>query len=202
MRALTRLVLVSGLLAIAAVPLRAQGPGGLREVNVRRGDHSGFWGTIAFGYGSEGFRFDSMTSYQSDFSAPTFTIKLGGTPSRYFRLGAEISTWDSDESNSTQTLSSFLFITQWYPTGRMLYLKGGIGLTRNYQSGSDPINGTYVYKDGGYGGVLGLGVDIPVSRHLALTPEVNVYEQRYNNAGVGNDYRERLLVVGLGLTFQ
>jgi hypothetical protein len=202
MRNAFRLVLVAGLLAGTAASARAQGPGGLREVRVRRGESSGLWGTLAFGYGSEGFRFDSMTTYESDFSAPTFTFKLGGTPSRHFRLGAELSAWDSQEQSSSQTLSNFLFIAQWYPAGRMLYLKGGIGLTRNSQSGSDPVNGTYVYHDGGYGGVVGIGADIPVARHLALTPEFNVYGQRYDNAGTSNDYRERLVTFGLGLTFQ
>ena len=201
MRGMTRLMVAGALLVGTALPAAAQGPGGLREVRVRRGQGSGLWGSIALGYGSEGFRFDSMTTYESDFSAPTYTFKIGGTPSRYFRLGAELSAWDSEEPNSRQTLSNFLFITQWYPVGQIFYVKGGIGLTRNSQSGSDPVNGTYVYHDGGYGGVLGLGADLPVGRRIALSPEVNVYGQRYDNGGTSNDYRERLITFGLGVTF-
>ncbi|MFI5234564.1 MAG: hypothetical protein ACHQXA_02545, partial [Gemmatimonadales bacterium] len=163
---------------------------------------SGLWGTVALGYGSEGFRFDSMTTYESDFSAPTFTFKLGGTPSRFFKLGAEISAWYSSEGGSDQTLSNFLFITQWYPLGRLAYLKGGIGLTSNSQHGFDAtLGGYYRYHDNGYGGVVGIGIDIPIARRVALTPELNVYGQRYPNANPSNRYRERLVTFGLGFTF-
>lgn len=190
----------------AAAPLAAQrvgGPGGLREVGYRRGEApGGLWGSFALGYGREGFRFDSMTTYESDFSAPTLTFKLGGTPSRYFRLGGELSFWYSNEAQSSQTLSNYLFIAQWYPGAHPFYVKGGIGLVSNHQSGSDPINGTYVYRDNGYGGVIGIGADIPVGRRLALSPEINVYGQRYDNGGTSNDYRERLITFGLGLTFK
>jgi hypothetical protein len=198
------LVLVGALLFVAAMPAMAQGPrgpGGLREVNARRGE-SGLWGTLALGYGREGFRFDSMTTYESDFSAPTFTLKIGGTPSPYFRLGAEFSAWYSSEAQSDQTLANYLFIAQWYPAAGPFYLKGGIGLTSNTQNGSDPVNGDYTYHDGGYGGVIGIGADIPVGRRIALSPELNVYGQRYDNAGKSNDYRERLVTFGLGVTFK
>lgn len=200
-----RVLLPVLVVALGAAPLAAQrdgGPGGLREVNVRRGEGSGLWGSFALGWGREGFRFDSMTTYQSDFSAPTFTFKLGGTPSRYFRLGGEISYWYSSEAQSDQTLSNFLFIAQWYPGAHPFYLKGGLGLVSNHQSGSDPVNGTYVYRDNGYGGVIGIGADIPVGRRLALSPELNVYGQRYDNAGTSNDYRERIVTFGLGITFR
>ena len=129
MRRVIQWALVGGLLAAGAAPVMAQDEGGLREVHVRRGDGSGLWGTVALGYGSEGFRFDSMTTYESDFSAPTFTFKLGGTPSRFFKLGAEISAWYSAEGGTYQTLSNFLFIAQWYPLGRLAYLKGGVGFS-------------------------------------------------------------------------
>ncbi|MGH7732980.1 MAG: hypothetical protein ACREOE_04565 [Gemmatimonadales bacterium] len=198
------IALVLGALLVA-VPLSAQrygGPGGLRE--VRRGDDggNGLWGSFTLGWGREGFRFDSMNTYESDFSAPTYTFKLGGTPSRFFKLGGEISAWNSNEAESRQTLSSYLFIAQWYPGGRPFYLKGGIGLVSNHQSGSDPVNGTYVYRDNGYGGVIGIGADIPVGRRLALSPELNVYGQRYDNAGTSNDYRERVITFGVGITFK
>ena len=202
MRRTITLVLGAWVIALPLAAQRTGGPGGLRE--VRRGEDggSGLWGSFALGWGREGFRFDSMASYESDFSAPTFTFKLGGTPSRFFKLGGELSYWSSSEAQSQQTLSNYLFIAQWYPGAHPFYLKGGIGLVSNHQSGSDPINGTYVYRDNGYGGVIGIGADIPVGRRLALSPELNVYGQRYDNAGTSNDYRERIITFGLGVTFR
>ena len=113
------------------------------------------------------------------------------------------SAWYSAEGGTYQTLSNFLFIAQWYPLGRLAYLKGGVGLTNDSQHGYDStLGGYYRYRDNGYGGVVGIGVDIPVARRVALSPELNLYGQRYPSADPSNRYRERLVTFGLGFTFK
>jgi hypothetical protein len=84
------------------------------------------------GAGGEAYDLRDGAGYSGELYRPTVSLRLGGTPSQYVRLGGEILGWIDDQGARTESITSVLFITQFYPaptTG--LYLKGGLGLGRH-----------------------------------------------------------------------
>ncbi len=87
---------------------------------------------------------------------------------------------------------------QLYPAaGSGLYLKGGLGLGRNAVDFEDG----YGVGDTGFAGLVGAGWELQVGRRWYLVPAVDLVEHRYSGRG-GEDYRERLLNLGVGVLFQ
>lgn len=165
---------------------------------VSEGERSGFW--VGFGLGAGGERFDLRDGlgYSDELYRPTVSIRLGGTPSQQLRLGGEILAWINEEGDAVESLTSFLFVGQLYPLGQSgLYLKGGLGLGRNAVDFEDG----YGVGDTGFAGLIGAGWEIRLGRRFYLNPAVDLVEHRYNGRG-GDDYRERLLNLGLGVLFQ
>jgi hypothetical protein len=198
MRAIRR-----GVLAAAAILLlggggaAAQGtPRGLVEVK----DHGrhGFWGALGVGAGGEAFDLRDGAGYSGELYRPTVSLRLGGTPNRFLRLGGEIQGWIDDQGSRTESLTSLLFITQFYPaptTG--LYLKGGVGLGRSEVDFDDGFG----VGDTGFAGLLGAGWEVRVGRRLYLNPAVDLIQHRYTGRG-GDRYRERIVNFGIGVLFQ
>jgi hypothetical protein len=192
-----------GLTAAAAAMLLLGGLAGAQEappglVEVRSSERHGFWGALGVGAGGEAFDLRDGAGYSGDLYKPTVSLRLGGTPSRYLRLGGEVLGWINDQGRRTESLTSVLFITQFYPAPAAgLYLKGGLGLGRNEVS-FDPGFGV---GDTGFAGLLGAGWEIRVSRRLYLNPAADLVEHRYTGRD-GAGYRERLLNFGLGVLFQ
>lgn len=167
-------------------------------VEVKESERHGFWGALGVGAGGEAFDLLDGAGYSGELYRPTVSLRLGGTPNRYLRLGGEILGWFDDQGNRTESISSILFIGQLYPlpaTG--LYLKGGLGLGRNEV---DFDNGFGV-GDTGFAGLLGAGWEVRVGRRLYLNPAVDLVQQRYTGRG-GDRYRERILNFGMGVLFQ
>jgi hypothetical protein len=136
--------------------------------------------------------------YSGDLYRPTVSLRLGGTPNRYLRLGGEILGWIDDQGNRTNSITSVLFISQLYPapsTG--FYLKGGLGLGRNEVDFDDGFG----VGDTGFAGLLGAGWELRVGRRWYLNPAVDVVEHRYTGRG-GDRYRERIVNFGVGVLFQ
>ena len=133
-------------------------PRGLVEVHDR-GRH-GFWGALGVGAGGEAFDLRDGAGYSGDLYRPTISVRLGGTPSQYLRLGGELQGWIDDQGDRTESLTSILFIGQFYPapaTG--LYLKGGLGLgpergrfRRRFRRGRHRVRGPGGRGVGGPGG--------------------------------------------------
>jgi CubicO group peptidase (beta-lactamase class C family) len=184
------LVLGSGILAAQDAPR------GLSV--VRSGERSGFWAGFGLGAGGESFDLRDGLGYSEELYRPTVSIRLGGTPSQQLRLGGEILAWINEHRDATESLTSFLFIGQLYPartTG--LYLKGGLGLGRNAVDFEDGFG----VGDTGFAGLLGAGWEVRLGRRFYLNPAVDLVEHRYSNRG-GEDYRERLVNIGIGVLFQ
>jgi hypothetical protein len=189
--------------AIAAVALLLLGgravaqetPRGLVEVHDGR---HGFWAAFGVGAGGEAFDLRDGLGYSSDLYRPTVSLRLGGTPTPYLRLGGEILGWIDDQHDQTNSLTSVLFIGQLYParsTG--LYVKGGLGLARNevdFDRGAG-------LGDTGFAGLLGAGWEVRLGRRWYLNPAVDLVEQRYTGRG-GDRYRERIINFGVGVLFQ
>ncbi len=190
---MTRTLLASTLLMLAAA-----GPGlaqdratSLREVpdNPRRG----FW--IGFGLGGGGEAFNvkgAPGGFTEAVWAPTGYLKLGGTVRQNLLLGAELFGWSDDDGSLDETLGSLMFIAQWYPArSGAFFVKGGIGVT----AFSQEVAGARTGEEAGFGASLGVGYDIRVGRNISIVPSLDYIAHEYQ------DFRERIVNVGLGITF-
>jgi hypothetical protein len=191
---------LTGLAALVGLPyspaLAQETPRGL--VEVRGGGRAGFWGALGLGAGGESFDLRDGAGYATPLYRPTVSLRLGGTVSQQLRLGGEILAWIDDQGDRTETLSSFLFITQFYPlTEAGLYLKGGLGLGRNEVDFDDGFG----VGDTGFAGLLGTGWEVRVGRRIYLNPVIDLVQHAYTGRG-GDRYRERLVNLGFGVLFQ
>lgn len=186
---------VMALLGVGA--LQAQGaPRGLALVH--EGGRGGFWGGLGIGAGGEAFDLRDGAGYSDELYRPTVSIRLGGTPGQHLRLGGEILAWINEEGDAVESLTSFLFIGQLYPSSTTgLYLKGGLGLGRNAVDFEDG----YGVGDTGFAGLLGAGWEVRLGRRFYLNPAVDLVAHSYDGRG-GERYRERLVNFGVGVLFQ
>jgi hypothetical protein len=197
MRTLRRGVLAAAAILLLGGAATAQdAPRGLVEVS----DHGrhGFWGALGVGAGGEAFDLRDGAGYSGELYRPTISLRLGGTPSRYVRLGGEVQGWIDDQGSRTESLTSLLFITQFYPapaTG--LYLKGGLGLGRSEVDFDEGFG----IGDTGFAGLVGAGWEVRIGRRLYLNPAVDLIQHRYTGRG-GDRYRERIVNFGIGVLFQ
>jgi hypothetical protein len=197
MRTLRRGVIAgAALLFLGGVAAAQETPRGL--VEVHDSERQGFWGALGIGAGGEAFDLRDGLGYSGDLYRPTVSLRLGGTPSRYLRLGGEVLGWIDDQGNRTESITSILFISQLYPapaTG--FYLKGGLGLGRNQVDFDDGFG----VGDTGFAGLVGAGWEVRVGRRWYLSPAVDLVQQRYTGRG-GDRYRERIVNFGIGVLFQ
>ncbi|HEX6104427.1 MAG TPA: hypothetical protein VFZ26_02515 [Gemmatimonadales bacterium] len=186
---------VVALLGVGA--LQAQGaPRGLALVH--EGGRGGFWGGLGIGAGGEAFDLRDGAGYSDELYRPTVSIRLGGTPGQHLRLGGEILAWINEEGDAVESLTSFLFIGQLYPSSTTgFYLKGGVGLGRNAVDFEDG----YGVGDTGFAGLLGAGWEVRLGRRFYLNPAVDLVAHSYDGRG-GERYRERLVNFGVGVLFQ
>lgn len=171
---------------------------GLRPVERDGGDGDrGFYVIVGVAQGNESYKFDSDPDWSDKFSAPSFMLGAGGTLNPNFKLGFEWNIWADYEAESDQKLQALSLVGHWYPMGSPVFLKGGIGLGFNRID-----DATSTFTDTGWGATFGAGVDIPIARRVALQPRLDVYMQRYDDAGQANDYQERLVQLGVALRFR
>ncbi len=182
---------------LAASPAAGQDtPRGLTVVS--EGDRAGFWAGFGIGAGGESFDLRDGAGYSSELYRPTVSLRLGGTVGRQLRLGGEVLSWIDERGDAVESLTSFLFIGQFYPLSTTgLYLKGGAGLGRN----AVDFDFGHGSGDTGFAGLLGAGWELRVGRRFYLNPAVDLVEHRYGGRA-GEGYRERLGNLSLGVVFQ
>lgn len=196
MRILRYGLTAAAILLLGGTARAQEPPRGL--VEVRDSDRHGFWGALGVGAGGESFDLRDGAGYSGQLYKPTVSLRLGGTPASFLRLGGEILGWINDQGSATESLTSFLFVAQLYPiTGTGMYLKGGLGLGRN-EVDFDP---GFDVGDTGFAGLVGAGWEVRLGRRFYLSPAVDLVEHRYTGRG-GDRYRERLVNFGLGVLFQ
>jgi hypothetical protein len=198
MASLRRIVATAAAILLLGGPAAAQvTPRGLVEVSDESG-RRGFWVGLGLGAGGEAFDLRDGAGYSGELYRPTISLRLGGTPSRYLRLGGEILGWIDDQGRRTESITSILFISQLYPApGTGFYLKGGLGLGRNEVD----FDGGFGVGDTGFAGLVGAGWEVRVGRRLYLNPVVDLVQHRYTGRG-GDRYRERIVNFGMGVLFQ
>lgn len=172
-----------------------QSPPGL--VEVKDGGRRGFWFGIGVGAGGESNDL-AGPGYGEPFYQPTVSLRAGGTVSPHLRLGGEVLSWFDEQGDAVASLSSLLFVAQFYPlTKTGLYLKAGAGIGRNALDFDDGFD----VGDTGFAGLLGAGYELRLGRRFYLNPTVDLVGHRYSGRFNG-DYTERLVNFGLGIVFQ
>jgi hypothetical protein len=173
-----------------------QTPEGL--VEVREGGRRGFWFGLGIGAGGESYDLQPSTQYSDVLYRPTISLRLGGTVSQHLRLGGEVLSWINENGPAVESLSSALFVAQFYPMASTgLYLKGGLGIGRNAVDFEDG----YGTGDTGFAGLIGAGYELRIGRRIYLNPVVDLVGHRYDDRR-GGSYRERLVNFGLGILLQ
>lgn len=191
-------LLVVLVLAVSASSLDAQHRRpGLRDAGPD--GRSGFWAVLTGGAGVEQVNFeDDGLGFSDPLTRPVVGVRLGGTLSPNWRLGAEVNGWVNERGPFTETVGGMLFVAQFYPSRRAgLFLKGGLGVGRS------AIEDDFGSTEADYGGAasVGLGWDVRLARHLYLVPSVDFANYQLD-AGGGGSYRERITTFGLGLAYQ
>jgi hypothetical protein len=173
-----------------------QTPAGLVEVN--EGRRRGFWLSLGVGAGGESNNLTADADYSEPFYQPTVSLRAGGTIGPRLRVGGEVHSWINEEADAVESLSSVLLIGQFYPIRSAgLYLKGGLGVGRNAVEFDDGFD----LGDTGFAGLLGVGYELRLGRHVFLNPVVDFVGHSYDSRS-GGDYRERLVIFGLGIVVQ
>jgi hypothetical protein len=189
------LTLACSLLPLNVSPAQQTPPG---LVEVREGGRRGFWFGLGVGAGGESNDVAAGSGYTDLFYQPTVTLRVGGTVGPHLRLGGEVLSWINDEAEAVETLSSLLFVAQFYPIKSAgLYLQGGLGVGRNaveFDYGFD-------VGDTGLAGLVGAGYELRLGRHFYLNPAVDLVGHHYSSRA-GGSYRERLVNFGLGILVQ
>jgi hypothetical protein len=179
-----------------AANLPAQAPRGL--VEVQEGGRRGFWLGLGVGAGGESTDVDNGPGYSSLFYQPTVSLTAGGTLGSHIRLGGEVLSWIDDQGDRVRSLSSVLFLAQFYPLRAAgLYLKGGLGLGRDAVNFDDGFR----VSDTGFAALVGAGYELRLVRHVYLNPVVDLVGHTYDSRS-GGSYRERLVNFGVGVLFQ
>ena len=165
----------------------------------------GLWASIGAGAGNESVLFTTpgtTSSYSASRTRPTFNAAIGGTVGQFMRLGLEGFVWFNPHGDGpVETISSVMFGARVYPfpgTGLYAHGAGGMGFY-HLEDYYDPCgcHGPYISDVGGAWS-FGAGLELPVSRGVWLTPNV---EFVYVDMLPPVDYRERVIHVGLSITF-
>lgn len=160
-------------------------------------EHQGFWVGFGLGGGS------NLADYADDvrFGVGGY-LRLGGTLSQKFLLGGEISGWGRDINGSTFTESGMTAIAAFYPAGRGLFLKGGIGFA-GWATSAEVGGTTTTSTAGGVAGTVGAGYDLRIGSNLYLTPNVEFmyHTMESDNSAFSGISSGQVLMFTLGLTW-
>ena len=146
---------------------------GAQDAPPRR---QGFWFHLGLGYGTADFNCDNCgtTSREGGLAG---TAAVGGTLSPQLLLGVESDGWYKDESGIKVSYGSLNAVAYYYPMrSGGLFLKAGGGLATYRFSNDGSVDDT------GLGLLGGVGVDVPISRSVSLTPTVT-----FNAAMMGDN---------------
>lgn len=191
------------LIAGCALPAAAQGrrdrDRGIVELG-REGIRGGFFIGGGIGAGSEQYKFSDEASYSPKLTKPTGTLRLGGTPDPYVRLGVEFFGWSADQGDLRENFGAALAMAQFYPLkDGGLWLKGGAGVAASETDYYDPI--VLDPSEEGFAWSVGAGYEFQLSRSIGISPSVELYQASFTKRNEPT-LNERVLNVGLQVTFQ
>ncbi len=160
-----------------AIIITALGP--QSALAQRVAEHRGFWISFGPGYGntfSEPFADDDRSN------GLAFFVRLGGSPSQQWLVGADLVAWDVAEG--VVRGQTGVAVRHYPSTKGGAFLRGTLGLAWREVSfsslvdfGMGPELVSFDLTDSGVGLGLGLGYDLQLSRNFFLTPSVDLYGQ-------------------------
>lgn len=192
-------------LLVTAIPLQAQHHNpGLREVRHSRQQARGPWyGFVGVGMGNEAYAdLTTPAIYGQSRLRPTLSLGGGATLGQSFRLGVEGFGWfNIADGGVLETVTTVMLAGRVYPLETSgLYLKAGGGFGAYRQEYLDEPCGCSgpIVSDYGFAWSVGGGYEMPLGGGAWLGPTVELV--RMDVTGPGG-YRERVLNVGLSITF-
>ncbi len=131
----------------------------------------GLWFGVAFGWASVGYACSGCP--QARAPGTSFSLRIGGTPTRQLRVGAEFAHWQQWKSGADMYLPS---VAAYYYPGASgpFFIKGGVGAVC-----------PGALKAAAPGLSFGLGADVHAGRTLSLTPYLDYMMSLTTNATVG-----------------
>lgn len=183
------------------LPLAAQGrrDRGLVEV-APPATRGGFFITGGIGAGGEQFKFEDESDYSETLTKPTIMLRLGGTPSANFRVGAELFGWGSDEAEGFESFTAGLVSVQYFPIkDQGLFFKGGAGIAESGFDPDDPFERSN--DETGFAWSVGAGYDFQLTRKFGIGPSIDFYRASFTMRDQPT-LNERVLNIGVQFTFQ
>jgi hypothetical protein len=113
------------------------------------------------------------------------TVAAGGSLSQNVLLGVQYQTWTASGGNAVdQRVRSLLAVVQWYPwAGLGLFVRAGTGVA---QGPVEPDNVSASTAQGtGVAFGLGVGYDIPVTRHFGLSVQAATHVAAFGDITAG-----------------
>ena len=181
---------LAGITLLAATNLAAQRPQ-TRE---------GFW--ISLGGGTDSLSWGCDGCSSRDHGGGTINLRLGGTPSQQFLLGAELNEVYVDIGLAEIRAGYGAFTMYWYPSATGgLFVKGGVGVgTYVRESDSSKAQSTSAAI------LLGTGYDIRVGRKISVNPMLTLWSSnkaylKENRVPIETGFRQSGVTLQLGITF-
>lgn len=195
--ACTLAVLMAGVTAESAAQNRRDRDRGLVELD-EPSLRGGFFLQGGVGAGREQFKFADEAEFSEALTKPTLTLRLGGTPDPYVRVGGELFGWGAETDVGDESFAAILAVVQFYPLrDGGLFLKAGGGYA---ESAIDFFNGARTTENG-FAWSLGVGYEIQLSRKVAIGPSVELYQGSFTRRNEPT-LTERVLNIGGQITFQ
>ncbi len=209
--ALGLIMLATGIASSAGAQGRDRG---LIEMPTRE-LRSGFYFTGALGAGREQCRFETAPcavldasgnplssrgdTWRTPVTTPSFALRMGGTPNASTRVGVEMLGWSAENGPTTERTLGLLGNVQLYPSRRDgFYVKGGLGYawsSVDFHDGSKATENGFMFN-------AGAGYEINVSRNVTIGPVADFYQASYSSHVGDETLTERILFVGVAMTFQ
>ncbi len=160
----------------------------------------GFYLSGGIGAGREQYKFSDEDEFTEPLTKPTITLRLGGTPDPYVRVGGELFGWGAETDEGEETFAAVLGVVQFYPLrDGGLWLKAGGGYAESAVDFYDPD--FFDTSESGFAWSVGAGYEIQLSRSLAIGPSVELYQGSFSRRGEPT-LTERVLNIGGQITFQ
>jgi len=159
----------------------------------------GFWIGVGLGYGGASVSCSGCSTERN--GAPTFTIRMGGTPSPQLLVGGELNAWGRTVLGANEAIGDMSAVVLWYPSRTTpVFLKGGLGVAVYSLDTSPKV------ESDGLGVSVGVGIDLYTGRKFSITPFVTAMSAISGNVKVGGtdtgmSYRPNLFEVGVTATW-
>ncbi|MCC6989033.1 MAG: hypothetical protein IT181_08550 [Acidobacteria bacterium] len=144
-------------------------------------------------------------------AAPSGYVRGGWALNDQVRLGAEFNAWrpspDDLDYRTAYRMYNLAATVTFYPAAHPgLHFRAGAGL--GIVAGDvDLYKGLLLDAAKGPGLVVGLGYDVPVGRHVSITPTVSLWAARIGDLSSGqtvlrNNWSQHVIDITLGVTFR